>query len=136
MRAKRSAPLLCHATPIREERFRSPLRLPALSFYALFFNSPLKLSTLASKARVSTKFSSGLFRRSKTWPRMRMGRGTSIGTWACLIVFALVASSSHGHQPLARIAVHEVVIALDGRASIKASPSILGVTGKMWSGCY
>ncbi|KAF8028891.1 hypothetical protein BT93_E1536 [Corymbia citriodora subsp. variegata] len=61
---------------------------------------------------------------------MRMGRGTSIGTWACLILFVPVASSSHGHQPLARITVHEVVIALDGRASIKASPSILGVTGQ------
>lgn len=34
--------------------------------------------------------------------------------------------SSHGEQPLARIAVQETVFALDGRVSIKASPSVLG----------
>lgn len=38
------------------------------------------------------------------------------------------SSESHGEQPLAPIAVYEMVFALDGRASIEASPSVLGLT--------
>ncbi|KAI6676897.1 hypothetical protein NL676_037693 [Syzygium grande] len=47
---------------------------------------------------------------------------------------SIVRVRSHGEQPLAQISVYEMVFALDGRASIEASPSVLGVTGKMRSG--
>lgn len=65
-----------------------------------------------------------------------MRGGTRAAGWVSLAVLALVGSCfvgrvrSHGDQPLARIAVHETVSALDGRASVKASPSVLGAAGQ------
>ncbi|XP_056162202.1 probable inactive purple acid phosphatase 1 [Syzygium oleosum] len=64
-----------------------------------------------------------------------MKRGTRVVEWFSLAVLAMAASSivrvrSHGEQPLARIAVYETVFALDGRATIKASPSVLELTGQ------
>ncbi|KAF8021212.1 hypothetical protein BT93_G1598 [Corymbia citriodora subsp. variegata] len=64
-----------------------------------------------------------------------MGRAKGVVGWVGFAVLMLLASivqrvSSHGEQPLARIAVHETVSALDGRVIIKASPSILGARGQ------
>ncbi|KAF8015947.1 hypothetical protein BT93_H1481 [Corymbia citriodora subsp. variegata] len=64
-----------------------------------------------------------------------MGRAKGVVGWVGFAVWLLVASfvqrvSSHGKQPLARIAIHETVSALDARVNMKASPSILGARGE------
>lgn len=43
--------------------------------------------------------------------------------WA---LFALQGATSHEDHPLSRIAVHKAIAALDARAYIKATPSVLG----------
>ncbi|KAJ8548018.1 hypothetical protein K7X08_021254 [Anisodus acutangulus] len=45
------------------------------------------------------------------------------------VLVALQGVASHEDHPLARIAVHKAIVALDARAYIKASPSILGSNG-------
>ncbi|KAK4358002.1 hypothetical protein RND71_023612 [Anisodus tanguticus] len=45
------------------------------------------------------------------------------------VLVALQGVASHEDHPLARIAVHKAIAALDARAYIKASPSILGSNG-------
>lgn len=42
------------------------------------------------------------------------------------VLVALQGVTSHEDHPLARIAVHNAIAALDARAYIKASPSVLG----------
>ncbi|XP_052198579.1 probable inactive purple acid phosphatase 1 [Diospyros lotus] len=42
----------------------------------------------------------------------------------------LKGASSHGDQPLSRIAIHNAVFALDDLAYIKASPSVIGLKGQ------
>ncbi|KAF8021107.1 hypothetical protein BT93_G1513 [Corymbia citriodora subsp. variegata] len=54
-----------------------------------------------------------------------MGRAKGVVGWVGFAVLMLIASfvqrvSSHGKRPLARIAIHETVSALDGRVSMKA----------------
>lgn len=44
--------------------------------------------------------------------------------------------TSHGVQPLSRIAIEKAVIALDNKAYVKASPSILGVNNVSLPICY
>ncbi|KAK8604311.1 hypothetical protein V6N13_099257 [Hibiscus sabdariffa] len=46
------------------------------------------------------------------------------------IFFSGLLVSSHGVQPLSRIAVHETTFALDNRAYVKASPTVLGLNGQ------
>ncbi|KAL6983336.1 hypothetical protein U1Q18_016725 [Sarracenia purpurea var. burkii] len=42
----------------------------------------------------------------------------------------LQGATSHGEQPLSRIAINMAVVALEDRAYVKASPSILGLRGQ------
>lgn len=51
-----------------------------------------------------------------------------------LALVSLQGVTCHGEQPLSRIAIHKTVLALDIHASIKATPSVLGVNGhnKEW----
>lgn len=44
-----------------------------------------------------------------------------------LTLVSLQGVTCHGVQPLSRIAIHKTVLALDSHASIKATPSVLGV---------
>ncbi|OMO72009.1 hypothetical protein COLO4_27884 [Corchorus olitorius] len=44
-----------------------------------------------------------------------------------LVLAILQEASSHGVQPLSRIAVHKTTFALDNRAFVKASPTVLGL---------
>ncbi|KAK4350940.1 hypothetical protein RND71_030253 [Anisodus tanguticus] len=44
---------------------------------------------------------------------------------------SLQGVTCHGEQPLSRIAIHNTVLALDIHASIKATPSVLGVNPKL-----
>ncbi|XP_052198575.1 probable inactive purple acid phosphatase 1 [Diospyros lotus] len=45
-------------------------------------------------------------------------------------IVSLKGASSHGDQPLSRIAIHNVVFALNDLAYIKASPSVIGLKGQ------
>ncbi|KAE8724600.1 hypothetical protein F3Y22_tig00010263pilonHSYRG00164 [Hibiscus syriacus] len=57
-------------------------------------------------------------------------RGLRLIFWTILLVLAIFhGASSHGVQPLSRIAIHETTFALDNRAYVKASPIVLGLTG-------
>ncbi|KAM3247758.1 putative inactive purple acid phosphatase 1 isoform X1 [Capsicum annuum] len=47
-----------------------------------------------------------------------------------LTLVSLQGVTCHGVQPLSRIAIHKTVLALDSHASIKATPSVLGVNGQ------
>ncbi|CAN4085771.1 unnamed protein product [Withania somnifera] len=47
-----------------------------------------------------------------------------------LTLISLQGVTCHGEQPLSRIAIHNAVLALDVHASIKATPSVLGVNGQ------
>lgn len=48
--------------------------------------------------------------------------------WAVLWVATnLQGTSSSGHQPLSKIAIHQAEIALDDKAYVKVSPSLLGL---------
>ncbi|XP_059304654.1 probable inactive purple acid phosphatase 1 isoform X1 [Lycium ferocissimum] len=47
-----------------------------------------------------------------------------------LTLVSLQVVTCHGEQPLSRIAIHKTVLALDSHASVKATPSVLGVNGK------
>lgn len=47
-----------------------------------------------------------------------------------LTLVSLQGVTCHGEQPLSRIAIHNVVLAIDIHASIKATPSVLGVNGQ------
>ncbi|CAI9096465.1 OLC1v1032622C1 [Oldenlandia corymbosa var. corymbosa] len=53
------------------------------------------------------------------------------GTWRCIIQTKLNLGGvrSHGVHPFARISVHNTVAEFDSHASIKASPTLLGVNG-------
>lgn len=59
-------------------------------------------------------------------------------TAACFIHFNILFAHAHAHahangfgdQPLSRIAIHNTVVSLHGGASVKASPSILGLQGE------
>ncbi|KAK8659321.1 hypothetical protein V6N13_029527 [Hibiscus sabdariffa] len=55
-------------------------------------------------------------------------RGLGLISWTILLVLGLLHRvSSHGVQPLSRIAIHETTFALDNRAYVKASPTVLGL---------
>ncbi|KAJ8774627.1 hypothetical protein K2173_017073 [Erythroxylum novogranatense] len=47
-----------------------------------------------------------------------------------LVVATLRDASSHGVQPLSKIAVHRTIFALNDKAYVKASPTILGLHGQ------
>jgi len=48
--------------------------------------------------------------------------------WAVLWVATnLQGTSSSGHQPLSKIAIHQAEIGLDDKAYVKVSPSLLGL---------
>ncbi|KAL5759365.1 hypothetical protein ACOSP7_017889 [Xanthoceras sorbifolium] len=46
------------------------------------------------------------------------------------VLVSLQVATSHGDQPLSRIAIHKATFALNEHASVKASPSILGLKGQ------
>ncbi|TYG41655.1 hypothetical protein ES288_D12G192800v1 [Gossypium darwinii] len=51
--------------------------------------------------------------------------------WTILLVLAILhRASSHGIQPLSRIAIHKATLALDNLAYVKASPTVLGLNGQ------
>ncbi|KAI6675017.1 hypothetical protein NL676_002923 [Syzygium grande] len=63
-----------------------------------------------------------------------------VAGWVLLALLALAASflkraRSHGDQPLARIAVHTTVSALDGRASRDQALAMI-VAFSSWSDCF
>ncbi|XP_021638176.2 probable inactive purple acid phosphatase 1 isoform X2 [Hevea brasiliensis] len=51
---------------------------------------------------------------------------------AILLLLAFQEATSHGDNPLSRIAIHKSTFALTDLASIKASPSVLGLTNSGW----
>ncbi|XVF03193.1 hypothetical protein REPUB_Repub04eG0240400 [Reevesia pubescens] len=58
-------------------------------------------------------------------------RGLRLIYWTILLVLGILhKASSHGVQPLSRIAIHKVTLALDTRAYVKASPTVLGLIGQ------
>ncbi|KAK2966708.1 hypothetical protein RJ640_007995, partial [Escallonia rubra] len=62
------------------------------------------------------------------------GLGMKVAGFTLLAVFLALVSlegvASHGVQPLSRISIHKAVVALDDRAYVKASPSVLGLSGQ------
>ncbi|GMJ09569.1 PURPLE ACID PHOSPHATASE 1, ARABIDOPSIS THALIANA PURPLE ACID PHOSPHATASE 1 [Hibiscus trionum] len=58
-------------------------------------------------------------------------RGLRLIFWTILLVLAILhGANSHGVQPLSTIAIHETTFALDNHASVKASPTVLGLNGQ------
>ncbi|MBA0862647.1 hypothetical protein Goshw_011120 [Gossypium schwendimanii] len=58
-------------------------------------------------------------------------RGLRMIMWTILLVLAILhRASSHGIQPLSRIAIHKATLALDNLAYVKASPTVLGLNGQ------
>lgn len=54
-----------------------------------------------------------------------------LGLIPLLVIFSFCGNGVHaGEQPLSRIAIHRTVLAVDGSATVKASPLVLGLKGQ------